>query len=83
MHEDDIEYYRRRQQQEIHAAGRAADGCSRNVHLELARSYGLRLAEASAAHAKNAETPRRILSISIGKFSRRSSALDGSGQEFL
>ena len=54
MHEDDIEYFRRRQEQELRAANRAADGCSRNVHLELARRYRLRLAEASAAQGKKA-----------------------------
>lgn len=55
MHEDDIEYFRRRRDQELRAAHRAADGCSRNVHLELARRYGLRLAGASAAQRKKAE----------------------------
>lgn len=85
MSEDDIDYFRRRQQQELRAADRAADRCCRNIHLQLARRYEMRVAEASAGHGKDAEaeTPRRRLSISVGKFSQRSRTTDGTGQEHL
>jgi hypothetical protein len=83
MREDDVDYYRKRRQQELRAADRAAEGCSRNVHLELARRYGARLAEATAPQPPDVGMPHRVLSISVRRFSFRSSAIDNSGQEFL
>jgi hypothetical protein len=63
MDEGDRDYYRRRQQQELHAAEHAADICCRNIHLELARLYGLRLDEAVHAGAS-----RRVVSVAAMRF---------------
>ncbi|MFA6115216.1 MAG: hypothetical protein WC729_14550 [Sphingomonas sp.] len=53
----DIAYYRGRQLQELSAADRAADGCCRRVHLELARRYALRVELGLAALAVEADAP--------------------------
>ena len=80
MDEDDIDYYRHRRQEEMRAADRASDMRCRAVHLEFARLYGLRLAEASAGRSIHAETSPCALSAPAP--SSYQSVRDGFDQEF-
>lgn len=71
MDDVDIEYYRRRLQQEMLAAEHAADRCCRRVHLELARRYELRVAEGIRFQTNTVEAVVRTRSISIERYSSR------------
>lgn len=48
MMQDDIDYYRGRERQELLAADQAPDASCRMVHVEMARLYAQRLAELGA-----------------------------------
>lgn len=58
--EDDIAYYRDRQRQELSAADNAVEICCRQVHLELARRYALRVEQGLVALAVEAHAPEGI-----------------------
>lgn len=77
MDRDDVDYYRKRQRQEMHAADLASDVCSYRVHLELARRYGLLVTDPLIVDAISVETVRRRVSMSVRKYSTRSTAIDG------
>jgi hypothetical protein len=71
MDSDDMEFLQRRRQQELRAAEHAADPCSRNIHLELARLYGARLD--AVVHAAQS---RRVVPITTARFSVRFAAIE-------
>lgn len=55
MSSDDVEYYRIRQRQELLAADISIDDCCRNIHLDLARRYAMRVTELEANSASYAD----------------------------
>jgi hypothetical protein len=75
MGEDEQDYYRARQEQELRAAACAASACARDIHLELARLCGLRSDAAACAG-----TPRRVVPIARARLALRFAAI---GEEAL